>query len=66
MAVGRNQKNRLNDSMKTKTGKPKLGPLNLAQLTKLSENSQKPKEKAKIARAISKITLKTKIAPVTA
>ncbi len=54
MAVGQNQKNRKNDSMLTKTGKTRLGPLNASQLTKLLEASTKPKEKGKILRALSK------------
>ena len=48
MAVGQNQRNRKNDSMLTKTGKARLGPLNTAQLSTLLEKSTKPKEKAKI------------------
>jgi hypothetical protein len=54
MAVGQNQRTRKNDSMLTKTGKARLGPLNKAQLTKLLESSTKPKEKGKILRALSK------------
>jgi hypothetical protein len=54
MAVGQNQKNRKNDPMLTKTGKTRLGPLNIAQLTKLMESSTKAKEKGKIQRAINK------------
>jgi len=54
MAVGQNQRNRKNDPMLTKTGKPRLGPLNAAQLNKLLEASNKPKEKSKILRAINK------------
>jgi hypothetical protein len=54
MAVGQNQRTRKNDSMLTKTGKARLGPLNAAQLTKLLESSTKPKEKSKILRALSK------------
>ena len=57
MAVGQNQRNRKNDPMLTKTGKPRLGPLNTAQLTKLMEASNKPKEKSKILRALSKQTI---------
>jgi len=57
MAVGQNQKNRKNDPMLTKTGKTRLGPLNLAQLTKLMETSTKPKEKSKILRALNKIQM---------
>ena len=54
MAVGQNQRNRKNDPMVSKTGKAKLGPLNLTQLTKLLDSSTKPKEKAKIQRALNK------------
>jgi len=57
MAVGQNQKNRKNDSMLTKTGKTRLGPLNSAQLTSLMEKSTKPKEKDKIQRALNKLNL---------
>jgi hypothetical protein len=34
--------------MMTKTGKPRLGPLNLEQLNTMLEKSSKPKEKSKI------------------
>lgn len=54
MAVGQNQRTRKNDSMLTKTGKARLGPLNAAQLTKLLETSTKPKDKSKILRALNK------------
>jgi hypothetical protein len=57
MAVNQNQKNRKSNSMLTKTGKTRLGPLNLAQLTKLIETSTKPKEKAKMQRALNKMTV---------
>ncbi len=57
MAVGQNQRNRKNDPMLTKTGKPRLGPLNATQLYKLLEASNKPKEKSKILRALSKHTV---------
>lgn len=56
MAVGQNQRNRKNDSMLTKTGKARLGPLNVTQLTKLLESSTKPKEKNKIQRALNKLS----------
>ena len=45
--------------MLTKTGKPRLGPLNATQLNKLLEASNKPKEKSKILRAIKKQTIVT-------
>lgn len=54
MAAGQNQRNRKNDSMLTKTGKARLGPLNTAQLNKLLESSTKPKDKDKIRRELSK------------
>ena len=54
MAAGQNQRNRKNDPMLSKTGKAKLGPLTVTQLTKLLESITKPKEKAKIQRAINK------------
>jgi hypothetical protein len=57
MAVNQNQKNRKSNSMLTKTGKTRLGPLNIAQLTKLLESSTKPKEKDKIQRALNKLNI---------
>jgi hypothetical protein len=56
MAVNQNQKNRKSNSMLTKTGKARLGPLNIAQLTKLLESSTKPKEKDKIQRALNRLS----------
>jgi hypothetical protein len=64
MAVGQNQRNRKNDSMVTKTGKARLGPLNATQLSKLLESSTKPKEKDKIQRALNR--LGKVISPITA
>lgn len=40
--------------MLTRNGKPRLGPLNLKQLEKLKEQTQQKKNKAKIAREISR------------
>ena len=54
MAAGQNQRNRKNDPMLTKTGKARLGPLNVAQLTKLMESATKPKIKDKVRRVLSK------------
>jgi len=54
MAAGQNQRNRKNDPMLTKTGKVRLGPLNVAQLTKLMESATKPKIKDKVRRELSK------------
>jgi hypothetical protein len=39
--------------MQTRTGKPRLGPLNLTQLQTLLEKSSKPKDKAKIRSRIT-------------
>jgi hypothetical protein len=54
MAAGQNQRNRKNDPMLTKTGKARLGPLNVAQLTKLMEAATQPKIKDKVRRELSK------------
>ena len=42
-----------NDPMKHKTGKPRLGPLNVAQLTKLLETAR-PRHRAKIQRVLDR------------
>ena len=44
------------DPMKHKTGKPRLGPLNLDQLRDLLEKSSKPKDKARIKNRIRLVT----------
>ncbi len=41
------------DPMKTKTGKTRLGPLNLSQLSKLLESTSRPKDKTKIQNRIN-------------
>ena len=46
------QKSRRADPMRTKNGKERLGPLNIAQLEKLLTNSRK-KNQAKITRRIN-------------
>jgi hypothetical protein len=56
---GTNQKSRKADPMKTKTGKERLGPLNVAQLTALKERTSKKKTVAKIQKEINR-RLKTK------
>ena len=40
--------------MLTKNGKPRLGPLNVAQLEQLKEKTQQKKTKAKISREIAR------------
>lgn len=45
-------KEKVKEFLKTKTGKIRLGPLNLTQLNQLLEKSQKDKEKAKIRNRI--------------
>ena len=53
MAKGASGKKiRMNDPMKYKSGKARLGPLNVAQLQKMLDTASKPKEKAKIQRAL--------------
>ena len=46
-----------NDPMKHKSGKPRLGPLNVEQLRKMLE-SARPKHKAKIERRIKELESK--------
>jgi hypothetical protein len=48
------------DSMKTKTGKPRLGPLNVAQLTKLLDGARK-RHVPQIKRAIENRTKTQKV-----
>ena len=55
---GSNQKARKANPMTTKTGKPRLGPLNLEQLTKLLEGARN-KHKPKIQKRIAVITGRT-------
>ena len=52
---GSNQKTRIANPMTTKTGKPRLGPLNIEQLTKLLEGARN-KHKPKILKAIARKT----------
>lgn len=51
---GGNQKSRKSDPMRTKNGKERLGPLNVAQLEKLLANARK-KTAPKIQRRIAVI-----------
>ena len=53
-AKGANQKTRKSDPMRTKNGKERLGPLNIAQLEKLLTGARK-KNVAKITRRIAVI-----------
>jgi hypothetical protein len=46
--------------MMTKTGKTRLGPLNLKQLTEMLEKSSKPKDKAKIQSRIRTLESRAK------
>jgi predicted HAD superfamily Cof-like phosphohydrolase len=45
---------RHNNPMTHKNGKPRLKPLNIAQLTALVEKTQRKKDKAKITRELSR------------
>jgi hypothetical protein len=51
---GGNQKSRKADPMRTKTGKERLGPLNVAQLEALKERTSKKKIVAKIHKEIQR------------
>ena len=51
---GTNQKTRKADPMRTKNGKERLGPLNIAQLEKLAAGARK-KNVAKIHRRITEL-----------
>jgi len=54
MAKGASGKKiRMNDPLKTKNGKTRLGPLSLTQLTDMLEKSSRPKDKAKIQNRIT-------------
>jgi hypothetical protein len=53
---GSNQKNRSADPMRTKNGKERLGPLNVAQLNALKERTSQKKVIAKIQREIDRRT----------
>ena len=61
---GGNQKSRIVDPMRTKNGRERLGPLNVAQLEKLLAGARK-KNQAKINRRIAVIKARpTYCAPV--
>jgi hypothetical protein len=51
---GGNQKSRKADPMRTKNGKERLGPLNIAQLTALKERTSQKKNIAKIQKEIDR------------
>jgi len=54
MAKGASGKKiRMNDPLKTKNGKTRLGPLSLTQLTDMLEKSSRPKDKAKILNRVT-------------
>jgi hypothetical protein len=48
------------DPMKTKTGKTRLGPLNIVQLKDMLEKSSRPKDKAKILNRIKTLEQRVK------
>jgi hypothetical protein len=48
------------DPMKTKTGKTRLGPLNIVQLKDMLDKSSRPKDKAKILNRIKILELRNK------
>jgi hypothetical protein len=51
---GGNQKSRKADPMRTKTGKERLGPLNVAQLESLRDRTSQKKTIAKIQKEIDR------------
>ena len=53
-AKGGNQKSRKADPMRTKTGKERLGPLNVAQLESLRDRTSQKKIIVKIQREIDR------------
>ena len=64
---GVNQRNQIKDPMKTKTGKSRLGPLNIAQLSKMLDGARKkhiPKIKKAIARRLQTQTFGKDAEPV--
>ena len=63
-AKGSNQKNRVADPNKTKTGRQRLGPLNFTQLETMRDKSSKPKEKAKIQRRMNLLTRRGQVPKV--
>jgi len=48
--------------MLTRTGKPRLGPLNLEQLKTMLEKSSRPKDKSKIVNRIKELESRNVIA----
>ncbi len=45
---------RKGDPMLTRNGKPRLGPLNIRQLTAMLDKTQRKKDKSKISREIAR------------
>ena len=60
-AKGGNQKNRKADPMRTKTGKERLGPLNITQLESLRDRTSQKKIIAKIQREIDRKSKRTSV-----
>jgi hypothetical protein len=60
------QKNRKADPNKTKTGRTRLGPLNLKQLETMLERSNRPKDRAKIKRRIQTLATRKPVLQPTA
>jgi hypothetical protein len=50
----------MSNSMTTKTGKPKLGPLNLVQLKDMLEKTSRAKDKSKILNRIRTLESRNK------
>ena len=54
------KENTMSNSMTTKTGKPKLGPLNLVQLKDMLEKTSRAKDKSKILNRIRTLESRNK------
>ena len=54
------KKERKADPMKTKTGKPRLGPLNLVQLNDMLTKSNSAKQKSKVRNRIAQLEHRSK------
>ena len=52
--IRKNMRKDQGDPHKTKTGKTRLGPLNVAQLTEMLAQNNKPKLKPRIEKALAK------------
>ena len=57
-------KNSHSNPMLTKTGKPRLGPLSLTQLTELLAKTSRPKDKSKIENRVKILKKKSHVGKI--